>query len=669
MKGFLHIAIPSHPTKGSPMIRLRALLTLVSLAVLLPVGMILAQETSTNVIAQRPPFTLPAPNGPIAAHVTGSSVQDFEGAYFPPIGWTNVASGGSQWLPAGYSGYGVGYASAAAPFYTTGSGAVLSLVSPLFTAAVAGDSLIFDHAYATYGTANDQLEVDVSTNGGTTWTILVTLDGGVSGPLVTAPAQTTGFLPTAAQWATKRYALAAGVNRFRLKATSAYGNNLFVDNIRGWKSFSNDAAVTSFEAPAPTIAPGSYAPKVSVGNAGDAATTFTITLTITPGGYTSTRTLTSFPAGSASVLSFDTWTPTPGVYQMKAICASASDQNHLNDTITATRIVATGQHHALLEFATGTWCQWCPCGDQTAETMANTYPGTVVIAYHGGGGGDPYLNFTGNAIINALGFTGYPTAIIDRQNSPGSYTTWSGFMQTRSTNAASPIDLAITGRAYNASTRQLTFNVEATANITLPLSYRLGIVLTENNLVYNQTGNTTCPGSSTWVHNWVCRGLLTPVAGMIINTGTWNAGQKNISASTTVLDASWIPANCRINAFVFQDGQVLGMSEVVNAISDVVVTGIGSEAGAVPAEYELLQNYPNPFNPTTNIAFAIPKAGFASLKIYDTAGREVMTALHETLQPGRYNVQIDANTLASGVYFYTLRTASFTQTRKMTLVR
>jgi hypothetical protein len=83
----------------------------------------------------------------------------------------------------------------------------------------------------------------------------------------------------------------------------------------------------------------------------------------------------------------------------------------------------------------------------------------------------------------------------------------------------------------------------------------------------------------------------------------------------------------------------------------------------------LEQNYPNPFNPTTSIAFAIPKAGFVSLKLYDISGREVMTALHEVLRPGQYNVQIEAGTLASGAYFYTLSTASFTQTRKMTLLR
>jgi hypothetical protein len=649
--------------------RLRSLLIVGSLACVLSAGPLVAQENAAAGGEQRPPLALPLPALRWSAEVTGAAIQDFEGTTFPPTGWTNVPSGSVKWVLAVASGYGIGSLSAAAAFYNAGAGASFSLISPVFTAAVAGDSVIFDHAYCTYNTENDQLEVAVSTNGGRSWTVLVMLDGGASGPLVTVPAQHASFVPSATQWATKRYPLGTGVNRVRFRAISAYGNNLFVDNIRGWKAFDSDAIATSIDYPAQTVAPATYAPRVTVGNAGSASLTFTANLTITPGGYSSSRTVPSLAPASSVPMTFETWTPTPGVYQCTLVCVNASDQNHNNDTVTATRVIATGPHTPLLEFATGTWCQWCPCGDQTAEALTQTYPGLVVIAYHGGGGGDPFLTYTGNTIIGALEFTGYPTAIIDRQNSPVGYTSWASTMTSRMTNAVGPISVAITGRTYDPSTRQLTFNVEATPNITMPIAYRLGVALTENNLVYTQTGNTSCPGSTTWVHNWVCRGLLTPVAGMLLNAGTWNSGQKSATAITTTLDASWIPANCRINAYVFQAGATLGMSEVVNATSDVVVTGIEGDAGIPPAEYALQQNYPNPFNPTTSIAFSIPKAGFVLLKVFDIAGREIMTALGETLQPGQYNVQIDGRNLGSGVYFYTLTTASFAQTRKMTLIK
>jgi hypothetical protein len=263
--------------------RLHPLLIVGPLVCVLLAGTLVAQENSMRPPGSRPPLTLPPPAVQWTADVTGSRIQNFEGA-FPPMGWTNVASGSARWLRAGVSGYGIGNLSAAAAFYNTGPGVSFSLIYPIFIPAVMGDSIIFDHAYCGYGTENDQLEVAVSTNSGTNWTIVATLDGGASGPLATAPAQQTSFTPSATQWATKRYPLAAGVNRIRFRAISAYGNNLFIDNLRGWQAFDYDAAASSIDLPAPTVAPGTYAPKATIGNAGASALTFTATMTITPRG-------------------------------------------------------------------------------------------------------------------------------------------------------------------------------------------------------------------------------------------------------------------------------------------------------------------------------------------------------------------------------------------------
>jgi acetyl esterase/lipase len=92
----------------------------------------------------------------------------------------------------------------------------------------------------------------------------------------------------------------------------------------------------------------------------------------------------------------------------------------------------------------------------------------------------------------------------------------------------------------------------------------------------------------------------------------------------------------------------------------------------VPDRFELLQNYPNPFNPSTKIKFSIPvgtRHGVSVLRIYDLLGREVAMLVNEYLQPGRYEVNFNAEGLPSGVYFYRLQTAEFTQTKRMVLVR
>jgi len=99
------------------------------------------------------------------------------------------------------------------------------------------------------------------------------------------------------------------------------------------------------------------------------------------------------------------------------------------------------------------------------------------------------------------------------------------------------------------------------------------------------------------------------------------------------------------------------------------VTGIGNEYNTTPGEYKLYDNYPNPFNPVTNIRFAIPKNGFVSLKVYDALGREISSIVNEFRQAGEYTVNFNASKLVSGVYFYTLKTESFSATKKMMLVK
>jgi aminopeptidase N len=90
---------------------------------------------------------------------------------------------------------------------------------------------------------------------------------------------------------------------------------------------------------------------------------------------------------------------------------------------------------------------------------------------------------------------------------------------------------------------------------------------------------------------------------------------------------------------------------------------------AIPREYSLEQNYPNPFNPITNIKFRISDFGFVSLKAYDVLGNEVATLVEEEKPAGSYEVEFSANGLSSGTYFYKLTAGSFTQTKKMILMK
>jgi hypothetical protein len=89
----------------------------------------------------------------------------------------------------------------------------------------------------------------------------------------------------------------------------------------------------------------------------------------------------------------------------------------------------------------------------------------------------------------------------------------------------------------------------------------------------------------------------------------------------------------------------------------------------LPAAFSLLQNYPNPFNPATNIQFSIDNPQLTIVKVYDVLGREVATLVNEIKQPGTHTVQWDASGFASGVYLYRLQAGTFTETRKLVLLR
>jgi hypothetical protein len=98
-------------------------------------------------------------------------------------------------------------------------------------------------------------------------------------------------------------------------------------------------------------------------------------------------------------------------------------------------------------------------------------------------------------------------------------------------------------------------------------------------------------------------------------------------------------------------------------------TGISNNNNNIPLSYSLQQNYPNPFNPVTKISYDIPKSGFVTVKIFDILGKEIATLVNENKNPGRYIVDFDGTSFASGTYFYRLESNGFVATKKMILIK
>ncbi|MBD3180131.1 MAG: T9SS type A sorting domain-containing protein [Candidatus Latescibacteria bacterium] len=93
------------------------------------------------------------------------------------------------------------------------------------------------------------------------------------------------------------------------------------------------------------------------------------------------------------------------------------------------------------------------------------------------------------------------------------------------------------------------------------------------------------------------------------------------------------------------------------------------QGSRTPDEYGLMQNHPNPFNPVTVIRFNLPEEAHVKLEVYDVQGRLVKRLVNRTFSSGFHAAEWNATGVSSGVYFYRLVTPTFTEMKKMILLR
>jgi hypothetical protein len=91
-------------------------------------------------------------------------------------------------------------------------------------------------------------------------------------------------------------------------------------------------------------------------------------------------------------------------------------------------------------------------------------------------------------------------------------------------------------------------------------------------------------------------------------------------------------------------------------------------------EYLLYQNHPNPFNPETKTRFHLPEANHVVLRIYDILGKEIRTLADGIYEAGYHSLNWDGrdnhgNPLSSGIYLYQLQAGTFSEVKKMSLLR
>lgn len=168
---------------------------------------------------------------------------------------------------------------------------------------------------------------------------------------------------------------------------------------------------------------------------------------------------------------------------------------------------------------------------------------------------------------------------------------------------------------------------------------------------------------------------------VVVGTADAVAGSQTLEVSSTT--GFYIGDNIKINpgGVNEEDNVITGFGSMLlqnplqydHSIGENVLnlnpTAVEQTNSDIPSGYALLNIYPNPFNPSTTISFSIPNEEFVSLKVFNSLGEEVAELVSETMTAGNYFVSFDANGLTSGDYFYQIKVGSFTEIKKMMLIK
>ena len=172
----------------------------------------------------------------------------------------------------------------------------------------------------------------------------------------------------------------------------------------------------------------------------------------------------------------------------------------------------------------------------------------------------------------------------------------------------------------------------------------------------------------------------TPLATITDAAGNWLLNLGNFKSTTTGAVLAWSAGDGLEVDYAYPGLSLTSLDTTLTGTSPQMLGTALSQAGEsaapdlVPARPYLAANVPNPFNPLTTIRFGITRPGPVDLAVYDVSGRLVATLAHETYPAGRHEVAWQGRDqtgrrVASGVYFYRLKTDEFSDVQKMLLIK
>ena len=558
-------------------------------------------------------------------------------------------------------------------------------------------SFLGGHTNTTPDTA-EVATVEISTDNGTTWTVISTLTGNTQ------------------YWWEPRYISLAGVAGlttsanvkvgFRYKDGGSWMYGWAIDNVKVYDP-PNDMALTSI---APYVGtPANYAAAGS-----------NVTMTGTVFNYSATTvttyninylfnggTIVSSPI-AASVAPFSVGTfsaPTPitmpttlGAYPLRAWITMTGDVNPLNDTSGKDTLISVAfmPHKTIFfEEPTGTWCGWCVRGIVYMDSINQLHRNDVSIAsVHNG---DPMQadNASSSAYDTYMGtlISGYPSLIVDRDPAAGDPSSafnaynamhnWFGFA-----------DMGV-NTVMTASGMQAIVGVNPA--IALNGDYRLELIVTEDNV--HGTGTTwqqhnyysgggsgamswgpynfaTLPGTipaTTMFYDFVARTTYptdlsanpTGVAGSLPTTMTpGNSYYYTFPAIS--LASNWITNKLTVIALLIDNNPSSPFYQrVLNSTHSGFPVGVSN----VSAGVEGVRVFPNPATEDANVVFDLKENSNVAITVFDAVGRVVYTLPAQQMNGGEQHLSIPVDGFATGVYNMVITTGNGKVTERFTVAR
>jgi hypothetical protein len=619
-----------------------------------------------------------------------SNAQLFTQNFDTSLGWTILHPTGTSTL-AGWSRVTTGTYPTCTPFagagmarfnsYNVPAGNVYSLTSPAITFAGANYRVKFK-MYRDNGYPTDLDNIKFYLN---------SVASSVGGTLLGTVHRSTEVLPTEATsgWYTYYFDLApglTGVNYLSLKATSAYGNNMFIDEISIVDTPLNDAAMNLVNF-APVIATiGNNVVSGSIKNVGgNDINSLDINWQVDSGTiYTQSMTGLAITAGQAYNFTLtDQWNATPGLHSLKVWLSNTNgnDTDLTNNEIIKSIYVVNEifPKTVVYEEGTGTWCQWCPRGAVGLKDMLHNHDdGTFLgIAVHNG---DPMVLAAYNAGLASY-ISGYPSGTLNRNQGeidPGLSSIEPAYQAELSKVPLGKV--SVPDVIWDPTTRMITFN--AIAKFALDLNtanYNLAAIIIENGVTgttstYAQVNAYSGGAAGNLIdwegNNWTTYSNPVPASQMVYN----HVGRALLGGYTGFVNS--IPAVVNYNTpYTYAFSHTLPTTQNVNNI-EVVGILIDNATGKIvnannfdlgrKLETLTLANfsknkvsiYPNP----SNGIVGIHTIEAVTLNILDIMGKVVFSIKNIT-----NDSNINLSSLQKGMYLVKVTGENTNHTEKLIL--